>query len=369
MSGGGGIRRFLRTADSVLRAASYDTAGIAPKSPLMVYVELTRRCNMKCRHCDIWMTASKHKDLKRTEVSGERLLEVLTGQVERGLLAVDLFGGEPLMRTDLEEIIRGLKTVGVHVTVTTNGTLVDENRAAGMVEAGLDQLLVSIDGPEASVHDGIRGREGTFDKAVAGLEAFLAAGGRKAGVNTLVCRENIDHLPAMVDLTSRIGARQLRLLPYHQCYPFNQYGQDDELLPRQEDLSRLDGALDGVIRKSSAQHITTNGLSYLEGIIRWYAGEPVEVRCMAGLAVCDINAFGDVYPCYTLGRPVGSIREAAFDSLWSGEAMEAHRKSTGNCRECWQSCYIEPGLRLSLRALLQDRKAVLHDIMEYFVER
>jgi len=359
----------LKAVENVVRSATYDITGKAPHSPLMVYVELTRRCNSRCKHCDIWQTASRVEDIRSLEIPAEHLVELLCGLVPRGLMAVDLFGGEPLLRDDLTEVVHGLTEAGLHVTVTTNGTLMDRERADGLVAAGLDQLLVSIDGPNSKVHDRIRGGRGLFTRAVKGVQTFLTAGGKKAGLNALVCADNIDLLPEMVELTSSLGASQLRLLPYHQCYPFNQYGQDDSLLPRAEDLPRLGESLELVMSTAKRLQIATNGRSYLEGIKGWYAGMRPKVRCMAGLAVCDINAFGNVYPCYTLAESVGNIGETSFPELWTSQRMERHRKATRECDRCWQSCYIEPGLRLSPRTLLQDRQAVLHDVLEYFLRR
>jgi len=88
---------------------------------------------------------------------------------------------------------------------------------------------------------------------------------------------------------------------------------------------------------------------------------------MAGLAVCDVNAFGDLYPCFTLSNAVGNVLETPFLELWSSPGMGRHREQVESCSRCWQSCYIEPGLRLSLSALYADRKAVLKDLKEYFL--
>jgi AdoMet-dependent heme synthase len=364
------LKSLMRTGDNLFRTASFDRLGLVPRSPLMVYVELTRRCNMRCRHCDIWQTAREHEDLEAQEVPGEFLVETLAGQVARGLLAVDLFGGEPLVRTDVVEIVDGLKRAGLHVTITTNGTLLTDELSAGLVGAGLDQLLVSIDGPTAAIHDSIRGRKGTFLRAVDRLSAFhrLSQGKVRLGINTLVCRENIGDLPAMVDFAVSVGAGQVRLLPYHQCYPFNLYTQDDDLMPRPDDMGELGRSVDGFVAAAQRAGLSTNGHSYLLGIREWYEGQRTEVRCSAGLAVCDINAFGEVFPCYTLGKSVGNIRNLPLDRIWRSRAMEQHRRDSRHCRACWQSCYIEPGLRLSPRALLQDRQAVLNDLLEYFLK-
>ena len=382
--------RLARIADNLWRAATYDLLGLAPRSPLMVFVELTRRCNLKCRHCDIWKTAhtptsatgippsptgdqggttAGSADLSGHEVSADRLLEVLTGLAGRGLVAVDLFGGEPLLRQDLPRIVAGCKAAGLHVTVTTNGVLLNRRRSAELVTAGLDQLLVSLDGPSAEVHDDIRGMEGAFARATAGIATFreLAGDRVRVGLNTLVCRPSLSTLPNMVDLVADAGGTQLRLLPYHQCYPFNVYGQDDSLLPRADDVPALARALAELQDRARARGVVTNSRSYLDGIVGWYSGDRTKVRCMAGLGVCDINAFGDLYPCYTLGKHAGNVKELPFSKLWRSPEMKELRATGRNCDRCWQSCYIEPGLRLSLKAAWKDRTTLLHDVAEYFL--
>jgi len=363
------VGRMARIADSLWRAATYDIFGLAPRSPLMVFVELTRRCNLKCRHCDIWKTKEGEADLADHEVSADRLLEVLTGLAAEGLVAVDLFGGEPLLRQDLPRIVAGCKAAGLHVTVTTNGVLLNRRRSAELVTAGLDQLLVSIDGPTAELHDEIRGVEGSFARATSGIATFRELAGDRArvGLNTLVCLKNLSTLPDMVDLVADAGATQLRLLPYHQCYPFNVYGQDDSLLPRPGDVPALARALDALQERARGRGVVTNSPSYISGIVGWYAGDRTKVRCMAGLGVCDINAFGELYPCYTLGKHAGNVKESSFSQLWRNPEIKALRATGKSCDRCWQSCYIEPGLRLSLKAAWKDRKTLLHDISEYFL--
>lgn len=365
------LRQRLAAVLNAMRAASHRAAGTVPKAPLMIYLEVTRRCNLRCRHCDIWMTEGKEGSALRPEMTADRIRSVLSELVPHGLLAVDLFGGEPLLRPELPDLVRDLREAGLHVTVTTNGTLLSDRVCEVLVEAGLSQLLVSLDGPGPAVHDRLRGRKGTFELASEGLRRFVRAsrGRVRTGINTLVCRENIDALPDMVDLCVATGALQLRLLPYHQCYPFDRFRRDDALMPREEDICRLEGALAMLRTKAEEAGVSTNCIPYMEGIGAWFRGDRPRARCMAGLAVCDVNAFGDLYPCFTLSDPVGNILEEPFLELWSSSGMARHRETVEECGRCWQSCYIEPGLRLSLSALLADRRAVLKDLREYFLPR
>jgi AdoMet-dependent heme synthase len=360
-----------RAIGNAFRAMGYDRIATVPRVPLMVYVEVTRRCNLQCRHCDIWMTQRHEPDLADREVPADRLVSELGALAPRGLLAVDLFGGEPLLRSDLGRIIGGLTGRNLHVTVTTNGALLRREKVIELRDAGLHQLLVSVDGPSASIHDGLRGVKGAWDKALAGLQEVgrIATGQIRTGINTLVCRENLSILPDMVDLAGKLGVSQLRLLPYHQCYPFNEFQRNDELMFMPEDMQRLRHTIAEVITRARRYNLVTNGLSYLEGIPAWYEGRPLPVRCQAGLTVCDINAYGDVFPCYTLAQSIGNIKTSSFLDLWNSPGMEAHRRASHNCHSCWQSCYIEPGLRLSLRSVWHDRRAVLNDLREYVLKK
>lgn len=358
-------RRNFKILQGVARTATFDLLGTPPAAPLMLFVELTRRCNSRCRHCDIWMGEGGE------EVRASTLVDTFSRLARDGLVAVDLFGGEPLLRKDLTHIVAGAKAAKLHVTITTNGSLLTSAKCEELRKAGLDQLFVSIDGPTASLHDWIRGTEGSFKRATEGLRNMRELPGDvpRLGINTLVCRQNIGFLPEMVEVAGHTGATQIRLLPYHQCYPFNQHKQEDEMLLRKEDLRLLERSIREFSRRCKTEGIATNSASYLSGIVSWFAGKPDRVRCMAGIGVCDINAHGFVYPCYTHGASVGSIKEQPFEEIWRSPQLDRMRKDSRRCRGCWQSCYIEPGLRLSLRAAFHDWPMMLHDLGEYFFRR
>lgn len=368
MTSGKNRQRLGIWRNVVLAALSHRTH-LVPESPLMVYVELTRRCNLRCRHCDLWMSQRQEPGLVSSEVPGDRLLEQLLSLVPFGLAAVDLFGGEPTLRRDLQPLVKGLARGGLHVTVTTNGTLLDESLGAALQEAGLSQLLVSLDGTTPEIHDRIRGVPGTFDRVVSGLQEFQRGGRERipVGINMLVCRWNLHQIPDMVDLARSLKVRQVRLLPYHQCYPFNQWSQEDDLLIRESDWEALERALRSFEHRARRAGVTTNSSSYLRGIEGWARGQRTPVSCMAGFAVCDINASGEVFPCYTLGQSIGNLQNQTLLDIWHGPLADQFREEHRHCSACWQSCYIEPGLRVSPRAMLTDWQSLVKDLREFLL--
>jgi MoaA/NifB/PqqE/SkfB family radical SAM enzyme len=361
---------FLRTLVHLARGRLAALVGAAPPGPLMVFVEVTRRCNLRCRHCDIWQTAARDPQLVARELAAAELLGVLRELRGLGLLAVDLFGGEPLLRPDLEEIVRGARALGLHVTVTTNGWLLDPARADALAAAGVSQVLVSLDGSHAALHDGLRGRPGAFARAVAGLQHVrLRAPAVHVGVDVVVSRANVDDLPALVDLVADLGLDTLRFLPYHACYPFERFSDAalDALALAPADVERLRGILPAVRARLRERDLVTNADAYLDGVVPWFEGRPPDARCAAGVLVCDINAAGDVFGCYPLEDPVGNVRAAPFAELWRREPLRRHRRRlrAGACDRCWQSCYVEPALRTDPRVALREPRGLLREVRRY----
>lgn len=365
------MRTVLRTLAHLARARLAAWTGGDPPGPLMVFVEVTRRCNLRCRHCDIWQTATRDPALVAQELPTARLLAVFRQLRAAGLVAVDLFGGEPLLRPDLPDIVRGARDLGLHVTITTNGWLLDPPRIDALAAAGVSQVLVSVDGSHAALHDRLRGRAGAFERAVAGLTHLRQRAPQvHAGIDVVVSRANVADLPALCDLAADLGLDTLRLLPYHACYPFERFSAADREEPlalAPDDVARLREVLPEVRRRLAAHGIVTNAAAYLDGILPYFEGRPRRVQCAAGTLVCDINAAGDVFACYTLEQPVGNVRDARFADLWRSAVLRAHRRRIreGGCDRCWQSCYVEPALRTDPRVALREPLGLLREVRRY----
>jgi MoaA/NifB/PqqE/SkfB family radical SAM enzyme len=125
-----------------------------------------------------------------------------------------IMGGEPLMHPQLVELVRLAKTrlPNCNLDMSTNATLLTRH-ADALVDAGIDDVYVSVDGPTAEVNDPIRGRN-SYDRAMAGLAALQAAGRRagrmpKIALNFTVTGMNYTDLPDMVRLSERLGLDEI----------------------------------------------------------------------------------------------------------------------------------------------------------------
>jgi len=184
---------------------------------------LTRRCNLRCVMCDAW---SAEPPAPAAEAQGDGHAELSTAEVLRvidqarplGLAILKLFGGEPMLRRDLEVIVEHAATLGIRCTLITNGTLLTEQRARRLVEAGLAQLDLSLDAGDAGLHDAIRGVPGTWRRATQGLQAVQAAAHalkRRVAirVNAVVMRANYLGLPKLVGQLSSLAVDEITLSP------------------------------------------------------------------------------------------------------------------------------------------------------------
>jgi radical SAM protein with 4Fe4S-binding SPASM domain len=163
--------------------------------PSLRYLELyvTERCNLRCGHC--FLGAAGREDLPLDVIA--RLLDEFD---EMGGLRLLLTGGEALLHPDFRELNELLPRHGFRTVLLSNGTLLAD------AVAGLraQEVQVSLDGMREA-HDALRG-EGSFDRAVEGLRAALAAG-LDVSVSTMVLSHNRDDFPALEDLVLRLGAR------------------------------------------------------------------------------------------------------------------------------------------------------------------
>ncbi|MDI3316291.1 MAG: TIGR04053 family radical SAM/SPASM domain-containing protein [Bacillota bacterium] len=170
--------------------------------PFLVIWETTVACGLGCLHC----RASARQERDPEELSTAEALDLVdqVAELERPLFV--LSGGDPMMREDLEQIVRRARERKLGVAVTASATpRVTRQRIRALAAAGLQQWAFSLDGPTAEVHDRFRGVPGTFDLTLERI-GWLREEGLPVQINTVVTRHNLDLLPAMAELVRQLGA-------------------------------------------------------------------------------------------------------------------------------------------------------------------
>jgi AdoMet-dependent heme synthase len=192
------------SAPSLVRAAfTY------PTRPLRVYWETTRACDLACRHC----RALAVPEADPTELTFEEGRALLRNVAAFGspLPHLVFTGGDPFKRDDLFNLIAYARELGLGVSVAPSATpLLTADALRHLREAGVDAISLSLDGATPGDHDAIRGIQGTYERTVnAALDA--ARLGLPFQVNTLVCAETADSLPAIHQQVMSMGAARWSL--------------------------------------------------------------------------------------------------------------------------------------------------------------
>jgi radical SAM protein with 4Fe4S-binding SPASM domain len=279
-------------------------------APQYVLWEITRACNLRCRHC-----LSSSGAAAPDELDGSEALALCDALGDLGVPAVALLGGEPLVRADWAAIASRLVERRVAVGLVTNGLLFDRAVAERARDIGVGQIVVSLDGLEPT-HDALRGR-GSFGKAVDALCLAGDLGFRHRMVVTSVHRGNLEDVPRMVEIMRACARGAQWALNLTSIRP----GQ------RMPATNHLDGAgflrLVGFIAdarrrlEGDVEVVGAHDVGYLSLRTPDVQGVPW-AGCRAGLSTLGITARGEVKGCLALPDDwvEGRLRSGSIAALW-----------------------------------------------------
>src|SRR5262250_564390 len=176
----------------------------AVNKPRLIFWEVTKGCNLRCIHCRANATElSSPSDLSTATALG--IIDQIAAAANPILV---LSGGEPLFRSDIFQLARYGRDKGLRVALATNGTLVTQEVARMIVDAGIKRVSISLDGADALTHDSFRGIPGAFDAAVHGLRNLKSLG-MSVQINMTIARHNAHQLPDVLQLARNLGADAL----------------------------------------------------------------------------------------------------------------------------------------------------------------
>jgi MoaA/NifB/PqqE/SkfB family radical SAM enzyme len=138
--------------------------------PTLVDLEITNRCNLRCDVCWFWGKSGIGDRYGKLEMSTDEIY-TLIDEVRYYKPSIYIGGGEPFVRDDIFKILEYIKNCGLTISLTTNGTLLDDDKIEKIVELGIDGITFSVDGDE-KLHDDIRGI-GTFKKVTRSIKSLF----------------------------------------------------------------------------------------------------------------------------------------------------------------------------------------------------
>jgi MoaA/NifB/PqqE/SkfB family radical SAM enzyme len=307
--------------------------------PRKLFLEVTTRCNIRCIQC----ARSSDPAFNRTARDLEWPVYERIRPIIPGLLQVNLFGfGEPFMHPRMLDMISDIKRSGVAINVTSNGVLVAGETATAVVEAGMDELTISMDGAKPETFDGIR-RGAGFTRVVSNVRELNALKKAKGSMRPLVrfefvaMRRNISELPELVDLASSLGVMEVIVVHLQE------YG-----LTKGESVAS-ETALTGPVFDEAARKARELGVLLRlpatsgQACAAPLAGDLVR-DCLDPWLSPFISVDGEVRPCCISARSMGSLKEKDFWEIWRSREYEEFRaamKSASPPEEC-RDCILRP---------------------------
>ena len=205
------------------------------KKPVVVW-NITRGCNLNCVHC----YAHAVKISREKELSGDQAMAIIDDLAKFGSPVILFSGGEPLFRPDLMDLAGYAVKKGMRAVISTNGTLIDRQKAEALKEIGLSYVGVSLDGME-DVNDRFRRKKGAFRDALKGIRNCREAG-LKVGLRFTMNRLNIGEISSIFNLLEDMDIP--RLCFYHLVYAGRGSALVDQDLSHAERRQVLDLIMD-----------------------------------------------------------------------------------------------------------------------------
>jgi radical SAM protein with 4Fe4S-binding SPASM domain len=296
-------------------------------APLILAWELTKACNLECMHCRANASPDRDPD-ELTTNEGKGLLKELS---TLGTKMVILSGGEALIRNDALLFARFGTSLGLRMTLATNGSTITRDSANEIKASGISRVSVSLDGITPYIHDEFRGRTGAYELALRGID-YLRSAGVPVQINTTVAAVNVSQMRMFPEFIKKLGASAWHvffLVPTGR-------GHEMELATMLEYKSMLTDFLDVYISGSTECKATCAPQFYRMMSESGY--KPVTKGCLAGDGFGFVSSTGDIQPCGFLDIKCGNVKKKRFSEIWHSSDVLVNLRNTdlldGKCGTC-----------------------------------
>jgi len=295
--------------------------------PFFLAHSATYACNSQCKTCSAW----RMSPMARKDLATEQVYDLLSHAYQFGMRGYYLFGGEPLSRRDIGQIVEYAKHRGFVTAINTNGSLLPQ-KATGLAEH-LDFAFVSLDCPN-EYHDYIRGRRGSFQEVLKGVRLLLETGRTKVTLVTTISKLNLHQTEAMADFAEQLGVG----LSYNVVEPTWTAGYHCRAASLVEDY----GLNESEIRFFYAKLLELKHQGYplmeSEWVLRDYAIQKPWV-CHFPKIFVYVSPDGFIFPCtHTFHHPLVDLRDTSFTEYLTSDTYRDHVKDAEHCNECLRTC-------------------------------
>jgi radical SAM protein with 4Fe4S-binding SPASM domain len=296
---------------------------------------VTQACNLDCHYCSSGK-ASVSKNFPKDFFY--KIVEELRSLGVKSLL---LSGGEPLLRSDLFDMI-SFASQRLKVSLSTNGTLICKNEAHKLKEADVSEIAISLDGVSARTHDGLRGK-GNFRRTLKGIDSLKREGlGEKINLHFCLSNRNIAEAINLPEFAENLGIQKVTYLSMKKLGKASEIWND--LKPDRESYKEFFSELYEAFFTRGFPIEVNSPLSGFRPCIK--PQERVSTCPFGTQLIVDVK--GDIYPCpgmffsdYCLGNVFEiSIEEAMRSPKFKvlKEEYRARKERISKCRNCtWRN--------------------------------
>ena len=296
---------------------------------------VTYRCPMRCKMCNIWDNPTKVSEEFKPELL-EKLPKVDT---------VNITGGEPFVREDIEDIVKILFTKTKRIVFSTSGYYSDRiiQLARKYPQLG---FRISIEGLSCK-NDELRGRPGGFDKGLKTLLELRRMGVKDIGFGITVSNNNSSDMLQLYELNRNLKM-EFATASFHNSFYFHKY--DNKVT----NIDEVCGNFDELIQRlMNEKHPKSWFRAFFNlGLINYVKGGRRMLPCEAGTENFFIDPYGNVLPCNGMEEScwfatMGNLHDVEdFLTLWTGAKAKAVRDKVANCpKSCWMIGSASPVMK------------------------
>jgi len=296
--------------------------------PYTLVAELTYRCPLRCPYCSNPVDWAR----RRKELDTATWRRVFREAEDLGVVQLNLTGGEPLLRDDLEQLIEAARQLDLYTNLITSGIPLTRARLEQFRALGLDNVQISIQDVTAAASDRIAGYASFEQK----LEVcrWVKELGMPLTLNTVLHRENLDHVPEVIALAERLRADRLELA--NTQYLGWALVNRRALLPTREQLERARAAA------TAARQRLRGRMEVLFVTPDYYAEYPKSCMEGWGRRFLVVSPDGLALPCHAAhtvpGLEFENVRDHALSAIWSDSrgfnAFRGEEWMPEPCRSC-----------------------------------
>jgi pyrroloquinoline quinone biosynthesis protein E len=296
--------------------------------PYTLVAELTYRCPLRCVYCSNPLDWAKRRD----ELDTADWLRVFREAEELGVMQLNLSGGEPLLREDLEQLVAGARGLDLYANLITSGIPLERERLRALRHAGLDNVQISVQDTEAAASDRIAGMR-SFERKLE-VARWVKALGMPLTLNIVLHRDNLDRIAEMIALAEDLHADRLELA--NTQYLGWALVNRAALLPTREQLERARAVA------AAAKKRLRGRMEVLFVTPDYYVQYPKTCMDGWGRRFLVVSPDGLALPCHAAhtlpGLAFESVRERPLAAIWEDSGGFNAFRGTGWMAEPCASC-------------------------------